>query len=156
MTVEQMEKPETTQEVSLVDKKMQAMQEYMTKAQVNGFQVIEVNEKNKVLRSNLLIKGQTLPLFIVVNDTVYSYIQVHLVTVEGGKIPQCLAYLNQLNERFNMLKYCINAQGNVVLTCSVPASDDKFEPGLIIALVDQVKNHLEEVYPEIMKNIWQD
>lgn len=142
--------------MTAAEKKIAAMKEFIERAKVNGIQLLEVNENNKVLRSNLPIEGQALPMFIVVNDTVYSYIQVQLVTVKAEKADKCLSYLNELNERFSMLKYFINKGGNIVLTCSVPASDDAFEPALLIALIDQVKKHLEENYAELMKKVWQD
>ena len=160
MTKEKVEIAETAEEVkaetNAVSKKIAAMKEFIEKAKINGIQLIDANENNKILRSNLPIEGQTLPMFIVVNDTVYSYIQVHLVTVKEEKAEKCLRYLNELNERFSMLKYFVNKGGNIVLTCSVPASDDAFEPALLIALIDQVKRHLEENYAELMKKVWQD
>lgn len=142
--------------VNVIDKKAAALKEYMEKANVNGIQFVDINEHNKAVRSHLLVEGQALPMFIVVNDTVYSFIQVHLATVDAAKAQKCLPYLNELNERFNMLKYCINKAGNLVLTCSVPSGDDKFDPALLIALVDQVKGHLDAMYPSIMQKIWQD
>lgn len=160
MTKEKVEIAETAEEVraetNTVSKKIAAMKEFIERAKINGVQLIDANENNKILRSNLPIEGQILPMFIVVNDTVYSYIQVHLVTVTEDKAVKCLPYLNELNERFSMLKYFVNNGGNIVLTCSVPASDDAFEPALLIALIDQVKKHLEENYAELMKKVWQE
>ncbi len=152
----QEEKNKGKDKASAVAKKMEALKEFIVKAKISGIQMVEIDEKNKVLRSNLLIEGQSLPMFIVLNNTVYSYIQVHLITVKPEKVAECLTYLNELNEQFSMLKYFINNGGNIVLTCSVPASDDGFEPALMIALIDQVKKHLEEHYAELMKKVWQD
>lgn len=139
---------------SIVEKKLAALKEFIEQQKINGLQILEINENNKVLRSNLIIEGQALPLFIVVNNSVYSYIQVHLVTVTEEKAEKCLKYLNELNERFHMLKYNISSNGNIVLTCSVPSSNDHFEPALLIALVDQVKLHLEANYSDLMKKVW--
>ncbi len=144
-----------TEETSVV-KKFNILKEYLTKANITGMQLLDINDSNKVMRSNLLIEGQALPMFIVVNDTVYSYIQVHLVTLTEDKKLKCIDFLNELNERFSMLKYFVNREGNIVLTCSIPSGDDKFDPALIFALVDQVKTHLEANYPELMKKIWKD
>lgn len=143
-------------EADAVSKKLAAMKEYAEQVKINGIQIIDVNEQNKVLRSNLLIAGQTLPMFIVLNDTVYSYIQIHLAAIDKSKEDKCLKYLNELNEKFSMLKYHINSENNVVLTCSVPSSNDKFEPALVFALVDQVKILLEENYTELMQTLWKD
>lgn len=139
---------------TLAMNKLTALKEYADKAKITGLQYLQINENNLLVNTRLLVKGQTLPLFIVVNNTVYSYIQAHLVTIPEEKLAETLQFINELNNQFNMLKYAVNPQGNVVLTFSVPAADDKFEPGLIFALVDQVKGHLEENYAALMDKIW--
>ncbi len=154
-TEEAAKEPETTKaEPTLAMKKLTALKEYADKVKITGLQYLQINENNLLVNTRLLVKGQTLPLFIVVNNTVYSYIQAHLVTIPQEKLADTLQYINELNNQFNMLKYAVNPQGNVVLTFSVPAADDKFEPGLIFALVDQVKGHLEENYAALMDKIW--
>lgn len=123
---------------------------------INGIRYIEVDDNNKIFESRFLIEGQALPMFIVVNSTVYSYIHVHLVTITPEKLEKCSEYLNRLNDSFPMLKYFINDVGNVVLTCSLPSTDDKFDPALVFALVDQVKAHLEDNYKVLMQKIWEE
>ena len=123
---------------------------------INGIRYIEVDDNNKIFESRFLIEGQALHMFIVVNSTVYSYIHVHLVTITPEKLEKCSEYLNRLNDSFPMLKYFINDVGNVVLTCSLPSTDDKFDPALVFALVDQVKAHLEDNYKVLMQKIWEE
>lgn len=138
-----------------LNEKFADLKKFIEDKEIIGMQFLEDNELNKIARSNLLIEGQALPMFVVVNDSVYSFIQVHLASgVSDDKKTKVLQYLNEMNARFNMLKYCINSDGNIVLSCSVPASDDHFEPGLIIALIDQMKKHLNENYGELMKKVW--
>ena len=151
-TVKEVAKAEPT----VAQKKAEAVINVIKEGNINGIRYIEVDENNKIFESRLLIEGQALPLFLVVNSTVYSYIHVHLVTVTHEKVEKCNEYLNRLNESFPMLKYFINNVGNIVLTCSVPAADDKFDPALMFALVDQVKGHLEANYKELMQKIWKE
>ena len=141
-------------EQSLAAKKLTALKEYADKHEINGLQYLQINEDNLLINTRLLIEGQTLPLFIVVNNTVYTFIQAHLVTITEEKKEATLSYLNDLNNEFNMLKYSINPQGNIVLTFSVPAGDSQFDPALIFALVDQLKNHLETHFSGLMEKIW--
>ena len=137
-----------------MNKKVELMKEFIEKQKIKGIQFLEI-DNNNIFRSNLIIEGQVLPIFIVVNDSIYSFVQVQLITVTPEKAIQCMSYLNELNERFTMLKYYVNRPGNITVTCSVPASDDHFEPALLMALVDQVKSHLETNYKEIMKRVWE-
>lgn len=143
-------------EKTVAQKKAEAIIDTVKGNNINGIRYIEVDENNEIFESRMLIEGQALPMFTVVNSTVYSYIHVHLVTITPEKLEKCNEYLNRLNDSFPMLKYFINNVGNVVLTCSVPAADDKFDSALIFALVDQVKAHLEENYKELMKKIWEE
>ncbi len=138
------------------DKKYLAFVKLLEDRGIKGFLFAEPDDTNKVFRSNLMVEGQTLPLVIVMNDTVYSMVQVQMATVAAEKRAWYLPYLNELNERFSMLKYHIDNGGNIIVTCSVPSSDDGFEPGLLIALLDQVKLHLETNYKMLMQKIWQN
>lgn len=141
-------------EESLALKKLTALKDFADAHEITGLQYLQINEANLLINTRLLIEGQTLPLFIVVNNSVYTYLQVHLVTLTEEKKAATLSYLNDLNNEFNMLKYSINPQGNVILTFSVPAGDDKFDPALVFALVDQVKAHLEAHFAALMEKIW--
>lgn len=141
-------------EESLALKKLTALKDFADAHEITGLQYLQINEANLLINTRLLIEGQTLPLFIVVNNSVYTYLQAHLVTLTEEKKAATLSYLNDLNNEFNMLKYSINPQGNVILTFSVPAGDDKFEPALVFALVDQVKAHLEAHFAALMEKIW--
>lgn len=143
-------------EQTVAQQKAEAIISTVRTNNINGIRYIEVDDNNKIFESRFLIEGQALPMFLVVNSTVYSYIHVHLVTVTPEKVEKCNEYLNRLNESFPMLKYFINNVGNIVLTCSIPSADDKFDPALIFALVDQVKGHLEENYKELMQKIWEE
>ena len=120
-------------EETLAMKKLTALKEFADAHEISGLQYLQINEANLLVNTRLLVEGQTLPLFIVVNNSVY---------------------LNELNNEFNMLKYSINPQGNVILTFSIPAGDDKFDPALVFALVDQLKAHLDTHYSALMEKIW--
>lgn len=142
-------------ETNVAAKKLQDLQELMEKAGINGLTVAEDGEERKVLRSNLLVEGQTLPLFIILNKSVYSYIQVQLATAAPDKLEKLLPHLNELNDKYGMLKYLVNANGGVVLSCCLINNDDAFSPALLFGVLDQIKLHLEETYAQLMEKLWQ-
>ena len=145
--------PETV-EATVAEQKLAALLQAMEAEKVNGLQVAEKTAARNILTGNFLIEGQVVPMFVVLDNSVYSYIQVNIanLTAEQGKA--CLKHLNELNERYTMLKYAVNPNNTVILTCSVPAANDKFDPALVIALIDQVKNQVTEEYAQLMKIIW--
>uniref|UniRef100_UPI0026F17C2E hypothetical protein n=1 Tax=Phascolarctobacterium succinatutens TaxID=626940 RepID=UPI0026F17C2E len=94
-------------EESLALKKLTALKEFADAHEITGLQYLQINEANLLINTRLLIEGQTLPLFIVVNNSVYTYLQAHLVTLTEEKKAAALSYLNDLNNEFNMLKYLL-------------------------------------------------
>ena len=84
-------------EETLAMKKLTALKEFADAHEISGLQYLQINEANLLVNTRLLVEGQTLPLFIVVNNSVYTYLQAHLVTLTEEKKAATLSYLNELN-----------------------------------------------------------
>ena len=68
-----------------------------------------------VFQSNLKVEGQTIPLGIITDNTVYTIIRVQLgahVLNETNK-SILLNYLNKLNRSFKVFKYVIAEDGSI-------------------------------------------
>lgn len=146
----------TNTATSALTKKFEALKAFIEQADVKGIQIADETDQHKIFRSLLNIEGQNLPVFIVLNNSIYSFIQVHLVTIPEEKRTKCLPFLNELNEKYTMLNYLINSQGNIVLNCNVTALDNNFEPAIFITLIDQIILHLQDNYSALMKKVWED
>ncbi len=146
----------TNTATSALTKKFEALKAFIENSNVKGIQIADETEEHKIFRSLLNIEGQNLPVFIVLNNSIYSFIQVHLVTIPEEKRAKCLPFLNELNEKYSMLNYFINSQGNIVLNCNVTTLDNNFEPAIFIALIDQIILHLQDNYSDLMKKVWED
>ena len=72
-------------EETLAMKKLTALKEFADAHEISGLQYLQINEANLLVNTRLLVEGQTLPLFIVVNNSVYTYLQAHLVTLTEEK-----------------------------------------------------------------------
>ena len=142
--------------MDVASKKNNALQEFVEANKINGLQAVELEDGKKIFQTRLMINGHPLPLFIVLNGSVYNFIQVHLVTISPEKSEKCLEELNRLNISFSMLKYGISKTGNITLTCSIPSSTENFDPGMVIALIDQVQEHLNTNYDALMKKILEE
>lgn len=161
-TVEEEEdmKKEETEEIMVAKEKAAKLQAYMEQENITGMELHEVDDAahSHVFRSNLPLRGQDLPFMILVDDSVYTLIQIEvaarIATVK--KKPGLAAYLDGLNNEYRMLKYNSDAVGNILLTCSIPSGVEQFDPPLIIALVNEIQSHLKTIYPDLMKNLWSD
>lgn len=140
---------------AVADTKADAFKAYLKQAGITGFYVREFDNPVHTRRfdSHLTVQGKSLPFMILLDDSVYTIIQVLVaekaVTPEREK-DDCL-YLNKLNDQYRMLKYSADHEGNVLLTCTVPAGAAHFEPMLVLALAGQMETHLDDVYPGLMK-----
>lgn len=145
-------------DVKVAAEKIAAFQKYLEENQIGGFGLQDFqNEVHaQAFRSNLPVEGQNLPFMILLDDSVYTMLQVQVATsiAVGEKREKICAYLNDLNEQYRMLKYSADAAGNVLLTCCIPAGVPHFEPALVIAILNQIQGHLNALYPEIMKQLW--
>lgn len=146
-----------TTEMSAVETKLAALQQHVKDAGIGGVEFETVGDNARLMRSFFQIKGQQMPMFVVINDTVYTTIQIYVLQdVAEDKEAKLLGYLNRLNTQFSMLKYVINGDRQLVLQCSVPAGNNHFDPALITALIEEVQKHLVDTYDELMKAYWQE
>lgn len=152
------EKKTEAVEVKVAAEKVAAFQKYLEENKISGFglQDFQNDVHARAFRSNLPVEGQNLPFMILLDDSVYTILQVQIATsiATGDKKEKICAYLNDLNEQYRMLKYTVDAAGNVLLTCCIPAGVPHFEPALVIAILNQIQGHLNALYPEIMKQLW--
>ncbi len=148
-----------TAEVKVAAEKVAAFKKYLEENKITGFglQDFQNDVHAQAFRSNLPVEGQNLPFMILLDDSVYTMLQVQIATsiAVGEKRAKICEYLNDLNEQYRMLKYSADAAGNVLLTCCIPAGVPHFEPALVIAILNQIQGHLNAVYPDIMKHLWE-
>ena len=146
-------------EVKVAAEKVAAFQKYLEENKISGFglQDFQNDVHAQAFRSNLQVEGTNLPFMILLDDSVYTMLQVQVAAglAQGDKREKICSFLNDLNEQYRMLKFSADAAGNVLLTCCIPAGVPHFEPALVIAILNQIQGLLTATYPEIMKHLWE-
>lgn len=146
-------------EVKVAAEKVSAFQKYLEENKISGFglQDFQNDVHAQAFRSNLQVEGTNLPFMILLDDSVYTMLQVQVAAglAQGDKREKICSFLNDLNEQYRMLKFSADAAGNVLLTCCIPAGVPHFEPALVIAILNQIQGLLTATYPEIMKHLWE-
>lgn len=144
-------------EISVVQKKDKAFQEYLDSHKISGFGKQYAGENGEVViyRSNLQIKGNTILFMILLDNSVYTLLQFQAAVgaVKPEKKEKLSAYFNDLNNQYRMLKFTCDAAGNVLLSVSIPAGAPHFEPALVIALLNEVEKLLDQEYDHLMDEI---
>lgn len=142
---------------SVAQKKDKAFQTYLDNHKISGFGKQYAGENGEIVlyRSNLNVKGTTIPFMILLDNSVYTVLQFQVAAgVVKEEMREKLAlYFNDLNNQYRMLKFTADAAGNVILSVSIPAGAPHFEPALVIALLNEVEKLLNDEYEKLMKKI---
>lgn len=142
-----------TKELQGLAKKWEQLQAHVgtLPGQVRYF---EPDATNRVMQSAFSVGDETMPFFVVLNDTVYTMLNVYLRQgLSKAQTAGILPLLNGLNERLAMLKFWVNENGQLILGCSVPAFDDDFNSELITALLGQMHQVILREYPLLAKTL---
>ena len=139
-------------------KKTELLQKYLAENKIEGFglQKFQDDVHSHAFRSNLPVAGTNLAFMILLDDSVYTLIQVQVAAnliTEEKKAFVC-EEMNKLNDQYRMLKYNVDEVGNILLSCSIPSGLEHFDPVLIIAILNQLQGHLNAIHPELMARIW--
>ena len=97
----------------------------------------------------------TLPVFIVVDDSAFSYARIAITTtsIDEKVIPAVLKELNTLNQDYKVSKYYVsNEDNNIYMDVSVPGLTEQFDPTVVVnLLLEVVQPHLDAVHKGILK-----
>lgn len=157
-----------------MNKKAEIFDKFLIDAKINSFGKEEVGRQQKaangkvtnlpdplhlvLYRSNLEAGGQTLPLVVSMDDSMYNMVQVLVSrgTVNETNRQQVMEYLNSLNRRLKAIKYYVDEGGNICLDSCIPSTEEHFDPMVVITVLNVMMEHLQKEYPVLMKHIWEN
>ncbi len=110
-----------------------------------------------VFQSNLKVEGQTVPVGIITDNTIYTIVRVQVGSglVKDSNKAKFLEYLNGLNRSYKVFKYVASEDGSVFLDACLPSTNDSFDPEIVRVVLDVVVDHLNSEYKNIMKQAWE-
>lgn len=109
-----------------------------------------------VFQSNLKVEGQTIPLGIITDNTIYTIIRVQIgsqLLKDENKL-SLLEYLNQLNRSYKVFKYVAAEDGSIFLDACLPSTNESFDAEIVRVILDVIVDHLNNEYKNIMKQAW--
>lgn len=139
--------------------KAEAFEKYLKDHEMNFFLKSPVpNDDNGtvVFKSNIQAEGQTLPVGIITDNTIYTIIRVQIGQglIKDSNRDSFNAFLNELNRSYKVFKYVAADDGTVFLDSCLPSTQEHFDPELVRVVLDVIVNHLQEEYKNIMKKAW--
>ena len=91
-----------------------------------------------VYHGRLDVHNHSLPVFIVVDDSAFSYARIAITTtsIDEKVIPAVLKELNTLNQDYKVSKYYVSTEdNNIYMDVSVPALTEQFDPTVVGTVV---------------------
>ncbi len=147
-----------------INLKAQKFEKYTQDHQLNFFNKVDVkNDKGErdaaettVFQSNIRVEGQTIPVGIITDNTIYTIIRVQVGSglVKESNKNKFLEYLNTLNRSYKVFKYVAAEDGSVFLDACLPSTNDSFDPEVVKVVLDVIVDHLNHEYKNIMKEAW--
>ena len=145
---------------NIINAKTAKLKEFLASNKIECFQIEERQDKNEtaVFRSKMQIKGQILPFAILVDDSVYTLLQVQLAggVVKGETFANLAPYLNEMNNNYRVFKFVVTNEGDLLLNACIVSKDDAFDPALVNAIIAETVKFLEAEYASIMAKVWEE
>ena len=147
-----------TEQQGISNAKAQKLQSYFQEAGIDCFGVQETGDELQTVlfRTELAVGGQTLPLLLFTDNSLYSMIKVRVAAaaVKAENRQTVLDCLNEQNRQYKLFKYAVSNEQDVVLDICLPAAPETFDPQLVPITIDLALRHLNEFYPVLMRTIW--
>lgn len=151
----------------LVEKKQAAAAEGATKAEkfkkflnendINFFEANDLSDElhTTIFRSRIEAKGNTMPMAIFIDDSIFTIIRTQVVTgINEKNIEEIKDHLNTLNAEYKIFKYYLRDDGNVYLDICIPFVDETFDSRMIQTLLPILVQQLETIYDDLMAVVW--
>ena len=141
-----------------INEKTVKFDQYIKEKGLNFFNERETQDEadTVVYQSNIKVEGQTIPMGIITDNTIYTIIRVQVgnALVKDDNRTKFLDYLNTLNRSYKVFKYVVADDGSVFLDACLPSTNESFDPEIVRVVLDVVGDHLNSEYKNIMKEAW--
>ena len=142
-----------------VNLKAAKFEKYTKDNNMNFFVKKEMHDEadTVIFQSNIKVEGQTLPMGIITDNTIYTIIRVQVGSqlVKESNKAKFLEYINKLNRSYKVFKYVAAEDGSLFLDACLPSTNDSFDAEIVRVVLDVVVDHLNTEYKNIMKETWE-
>lgn len=151
-------KPRSTRSEVKVSK-IEKMQEFLKENKIECFEIqaLEDERHTTIFRSRMEVKGQILPMAILMDDSVYVLVQVQIApqVITKEKLAAMAEVINNMNNNVRLFKFTVSDKGDLMLNACMTAENNSFNPVLLNAIMSEALHFLEAQYTNIMEVIWQ-
>lgn len=143
-----------------VENKIAKMEKFLQDNKIECFTIEKLDDEKHttIFRSRMEVKGQILPMAVLMDDSVYVLVQVQIAPqiMNKEKLATLSTEINNMNNNVRLFKFTVSDNGDFMLNACITTENSSFNPALLSALLDETLHFLENQYTYIMKLLWQD
>lgn len=133
---------------------------YLEMKKIQGFQLEEVEDPHHsvIFHTTFVLKGQAIPIGIILDDTIYTIIRVNLATniLTDSNAFAVSNLITRLNYKNKLFKYYLTPDTSIILDACIPQRKGHFSPELVYEIAQVTVRELEKNYKEFVSLIWQE
>ena len=142
-----------------MNSKAESFKNFVRENHPDVFQIEELEgdkQEAVVFRSTVSIQGQTLPLIVVIDTSVFTIIRVQICPQALNETDQTALYkfINEHNLNYKPFKFFLNNAGDLMLENCLLFTGEEVKSDEIYLMFEVIINYLNENYRGIMKLIW--
>ena len=107
--------------------KVEKMQQFLADNKIECFDVqkLEDERHTTIFRSRMEVKGQLLPMAVLMDDSVYVILQVQIApqVVDEAKLAELAGAINNMNNNVRPFKFTVSDRGDFMLNACITAEN---------------------------------
>lgn len=134
--------------------------DYLASKDIDSFKVEELNDEHGsvIFRSTLILNGQSIPVGIILDDTIYAIVRVNIAVraMNDDNYYELVNLVMRLNNKSKLFKYYITPDMSVILDVCLPFNKGHLSCELLYRLVAVTARELDEHYKDFVRLLWSD
>lgn len=141
-----------------MENKIEKMTKFLEENKIECFDIQKIEDEHHttIFRSRMEVKGQLLPMALLMDDSVYMMLQVQIApqVIDEAKLKDLAAGINNMNNNVRPFKFTVSERGDLMLNACITAENNTFNPALVNAIMGEAVKFMEAQYGNIMEAVW--
>ena len=141
--------------VTEMENKIEKMTQFLADNKIECFDIQKLEDEHHttIFRSRMEVKGQLLPMALLMDDSVYMLLQVQIApqVIDEEKLKALAGAINNMNNNVRPFKFTVSERGDFMLNACITAENTTFNPALVNAIMGEAVKFMEAQYGNIME-----
>ena len=141
-----------------MENKIEKMTQFLADNKIECFDIQKLEDEHHttIFRSRMEVKGQLLPMALLMDDSVYVMLQVQIApqVIDEAKLKELAGAINNMNNNVRPFTFTVSEKGDLMLNACITAENNTFNPALANAIMGEAVKFLDDQYGNIMEAVW--